>query len=155
MILTFSITFLFSIFIDIFVFVSKLLTSKNINTYRYLSTIIPSLTPPPPKKKYKNTDSVTGDIWIMWRHTYKSSNKYIFTSYNVAWEIICICDVIQQKVNKIGKFVFPNAVEIGRGDCKKHFFFLIKSIDVSEVELWTTFIWSFFWKVRIFGSIDP
>ncbi len=31
-----------------------------------------------------------------------------------------ICDVIQQKVHKVGKLVFPNAVEISRGDGKEH-----------------------------------
>ncbi len=30
------------------------------------------------------------------------------------------CDAIQQKVHTIGKLVFPNAVEIGRGDHKEH-----------------------------------
>ncbi len=30
------------------------------------------------------------------------------------------CDPIQQKVHKVGKLVFPNAVEIGRGDPKEH-----------------------------------
>ncbi len=30
------------------------------------------------------------------------------------------CDAIQQKVHKVGKLVFPNAVEIGRGDRKEH-----------------------------------
>ncbi len=39
----FFITFLFSTFIDIFVFVSILSISKNIDMYRYLSTIFPSL----------------------------------------------------------------------------------------------------------------
>ncbi len=33
----------------------------------------------------------------------------------------CICDVIQQKVHKVGKLVFPNAFEIGRADHKEHF----------------------------------
>ncbi len=44
------------------------------------------------------------------------------------------CDAIQQKVHKVGKLVFSNAVEIGRGDRKEHFK-NIKSIDAYEVEL--------------------
>ncbi len=41
---------------------------------------------------------------------------------------------MQQKVHKVGKLVFPNVVEIDRGDCKKHFF-LIKPTNACEVEL--------------------
>ncbi len=50
-----------------------------------------------------------------------------------------LCDAIQQKVHKVGKLVFPNAVEIGRDlrNIKKK----IKLIDASEVELWcVTFV---------------
>ncbi len=45
----------------------------------------------------------------------------------------CICDAIQQKVHKVGKLVFPNAVEIGGGDSKGHLKKKIKSIDAYEV----------------------
>ncbi len=31
-----------------------------------------------------------------------------------------ICDAIQQKVHKVGKLIFPDAVEIGTGDRKEH-----------------------------------
>ncbi len=34
---------------------------------------------------------------------------------------VCLCDVIQQKVHKVGKLVSPNAVENGRGYRKEHF----------------------------------
>ncbi len=34
--------------------------------------------------------------------------------------VFSICDVIQQKVHKVGKLIFPNAVEIGSGDRKEH-----------------------------------
>ncbi len=34
--------------------------------------------------------------------------------------MISKCDAIQQKVQEVGKLVFPNAVEIGRGDRKEH-----------------------------------
>ncbi len=30
------------------------------------------------------------------------------------------CDAIQQKVHKVRKLVFPNAVEIDRGDRREH-----------------------------------
>ncbi len=31
-----------------------------------------------------------------------------------------ICDAIQQKVHNVGKLVFPNEMEIGKGDRKEH-----------------------------------
>ncbi len=34
--------------------------------------------------------------------------------------VVLICDAIQQKVHKVGKLIFPNAVEIARGDRKEH-----------------------------------
>ncbi len=44
------------------------------------------------------------------------------------------CVAIQQRVHKVGKLVFPNAVGIGKGDRKEHFE-KIKSIDAYEVEV--------------------
>ncbi len=55
----FFIKSLFSIFIDIFVFVSILSISKNIDTYRYLSTIFLSL---PPLEDYKKLCTVCSGL---------------------------------------------------------------------------------------------
>ncbi len=38
--------------------------------------------------------------------------KFIFVNFALVY--FCICDAIQQKVHKVAKLVFPNAVEIGR-----------------------------------------
>ncbi len=50
---------------------------------------------------------------IVFRLSTLSNNKTSLIFFN--------SDAIQQKVYKVGKLVFPNAVKIGRGDCKVHF----------------------------------
>ncbi len=41
--------------------------------------------------------------------------------YTIIWvTFFSIYDAIQQKVHKVGKLIFPNAIEIGRGNCQEH-----------------------------------
>ncbi len=45
----------------------------------------------------------------------------IFNANNMEFlKFKCTCDAIQQKVHKVRKLVFPNAVKIGKEDRKKH-----------------------------------
>ncbi len=59
----------------------------------------------------------------------------IYLNFPKYFAIFNICDVIQQKVHKFGKLVFPNAIEIGR-DRKEH----LKKIDKKYIFLKYAFI---------------
>ncbi len=68
------------------------------------------------------------------------SIHFLCISISLEFFQINIRDAIQQKVHKVGKLVFPNAVKIDRGDRMEHLKKKIKTIDTYGVEVMTFYI---------------